>query len=329
MVTRRRFVLAGGGVVMLPALAGCLEDGTESDDDGTDTEDPDGDNDDRDDTNREGDDGGDAGDRDEADGDDQEEHTFGVDQFVYTTERVRRYGEFTEQPEETYRESEMVWMYIELANVTPVAEGPHLDTTWEFVAPDGEVLGSTNESIRIPAEPESLPNETFVTQGVEPSVFDLDSSGEYTNNVSITDLGSGETVELSKPVTVRRFEIESVVFTDGEPEDFAEQEAKADATYAAGEEVWFYVDVGNAPTDDSGKAVLDYTFEVETPDGTTWDPIQRTERWNRVEKDDILQYATALHTYEDDQSGTYELSITVEDKVDGLETGTTATFALD
>lgn len=269
---------------------------------------------------------GDAGENGEHD---REAHPFGVDRFVYTTERVRRYGEFTEQPQTSYREGEMIWMYLELSNVTPVADGPHLDTTWEFLAPDGEVLGSTTEPIRIPAEPEQLPNETFITQGVDPSAFDPAPSGEYTNEVAIADVGSGETTTVSKPVTVRRFEFDSVAFLDEKPDGPDEYEQNEDATYAAGEDPWVRVALKNVPVDDSGKAVLEFTYEVERPDGSTWEPTQTTQRWERVQDDEILLYSRELVTFDDDPLGTYELTITVEDKVDGRQIRTTSEFSLE
>jgi len=261
---------------------------------------------------------------------DYEQYTFDVQTFAFTTERARRFGEYTEQPDATFTGGEIVWIYVELSNVTPVG-GPNLTIHVEFVSPDGEVLGSNEDVVDIPdGQLEALPNEAFVTEGIDTSAFNLPSSGEYTTNVSITDRRSGESVEVSRPVTLRLFEFDSVVFTDGEPEAFEEHEAKEGATYTAGEEdVWFYVAVRNAQVDDSGKAVLEYTFDVEAPDGSTWEQITRNERWERVEPGKTLYYGQALATFEDDPLGTYELTITVRDKVADYRIRTKETFTLD
>lgn len=313
MATRRKFLVAGGSLVALSALSGCLGDGDSNGDDG----DADGDGD--------GDDGTEDG-----NGDPGDEYSLEVDRFVYTTERAREKGAYTERPEGAYREGEMIWIYIDVSNVTPVSEGPHLRTSWEVLGPDGEVLISAEEPVRF-AEGSlgELPNEGFVTQGIDTSAFEIPETGEYTTKVTLTDVGSGESVELSRSVTVETFELAAVVFTDGEPRDVDDYDEKPDATYARGEDVWLYTEVVNAPTDDSGKAVLEYTFEVVPPTGEPWEPSTKLNRWERVGEDEALIYWRGFTMYEDDPTGEYEVTLTIEDRVMGKQIRTTETFVVE
>lgn len=305
MVSRRHVLIGGGIQLGAVALAGCMDaEFTVGDDDDTDAT---------------------------GDNDTDETHAFSVDRFVYTTDRVEEYGEYSIQPNETYGDREQIWIYLELANVTPVASGPHLETTWEVAGPDGAKLVSSDESPRIPEEQlDDLPNEAFVTQGIDTSAIDMPGSGEYTTTVTLTDVGSGQTDTVSRPFTFERFEFETVVFTDGEPDWPDDYEEAADSTYTVGDPVWILVTVQNVPTDSSGTATLQYTFEVETPDGQTWDPVhERTETWSRVGGDEILMIGQRFETFEDDTPGTYEMTITVKDQQEGRRLQTTEQFVLE
>ena len=124
------------------------------------------------------------------------------------------------------------------------------------------------------------------------------------------------------------FAFEQVVFTDGEQNGDGEYDERADATYARGEEVWLHVEVGYPPLDGDDTAVLEYTFDVEAPDGDRWEPVTRTETWDDV-GDEVLIVGQSFATYEDDAAGEYELTITVEDQVDGERLTRTETFTLE
>lgn len=122
------------------------------------------------------------------------------------------------------------------------------------------------------------------------------------------------------------FRTDTPVFTDGEPRDVDDYEEKPAATYASGEYVWLYTEVVNAPTDDSGKATLEYTFEVVPPTGEPWEPSQKINRWERVQDDEALIYWREFTMYEDDPKGAYEVTLTIEDRVSGRQIQTTETF---
>lgn len=312
MIQRRTFLIAGGTALVAPPLSGCLvssdddsggDDGT-ADDDGADGQDD--------------------------DGDDTEEYTLGVEEFAYTNTRARAYGEFDERRDVTYDEGEMVWIYLGLSNVTPTDGGTRIDTTWEVVGPDGEVRASTEESVRIREETlEELPNEAFVTQGVDTSIIDTPKGGEYTVEVTITDTESGQSVTASETFTLRKFQLHTLVFTDGEPADVDEYDENPDATYARGETVWVYAELWDPPVDDSGKVILDIAFQVDRPDGQSWERIEETQRWERIGPDDALIFWEGLDTYEDDPAGEYTLTLTLEDQLEGKRLRTTETFTLE
>lgn len=300
MVTRRGLLLQSASVVAGATLAGCLGDA---------------------DSPGETDAGDDTADR--------ADHPFGVEQFVYTKHRARRLGEYTSRPDNTYHDREKIWLYIELSNVTPVDSGPHLDTTWELLDPSGEAVVSTEEAVTVREDSlTALPNEAFVTQGIDMRAFEIPTSGEYTIDVTLTDRGSDETVDLSRSLTIRQFEFETIVFTDGEP-SFDEYDRQPNRTYARGEDVWVYTEVVNAPVDSSGLARLAYQFEVETPAGDTWQIDETIEEWERVQPDDILVYSKAFQTYADDPAGEYTMTISVIDRTERKQIRTTESFRLD
>ena len=311
MPTRRRVVLGGATAVTALTLGGCLGSDESPDENGESPEDENGDAEEE-------------TDRDEA-------HSFSVDRLEYTTERAVEYGEYSLQPNGVYRDGDIVWLYLEVSNVTPVSDGPHLESTWEVVGPDGAVLTSFDESIEIAGrtfgEP---PNEVYVTQGIDTSQLEVPESGEFTTTVTLTDTGSDETDEISGAFTLERFEFDSVVFTANEPEGVREYEEQPDATYAPGDTVWLYVSVKNVPVDSAGTATLHYTFDVETPEGDTWESVpEREESWDRVRDAEILIIWEGFTTYEDDPTGEYELTITVDDQADGQQITTTKTFVLE
>lgn len=125
------------------------------------------------------------------------------------------------------------------------------------------------------------------------------------------------------------FEFETVAFTDGQPEGYEEYDEQPDNTYTIGETVWILVAVHNVPTDEDGAATLEYTFDVETPDGGSWDKEDREERWEDVEPGNILIIWEGFSTFEEDPPGEYELTITVEEQAEGETIRTTETFTLE
>lgn len=293
MVTRRR-LLAVSGSIGVGVLAGCLGDGDADDETST-----------------------------------PKAHDFAHDELVFTTERAADFGEYTPVDEATYRVGDHIWIYIEVENVTPQAEGDHLETVWELSAPDGAVLERSEESLRLPESLEEPPNSAYITQGIFTGVIEIEQSGEHTIDVTITDVGSGESVSVSEVLTIERLAFDTVVFTDGEPRGFDDYDEAPDATYDRGETVWVYTAVEHVPVDDADNAELEYTFEVTDPDGEQWEPIEHLDSWEDVAPDDILARWQPFATYSEDPLGTYELTITIEDGVAGHVIESTETFELE
>lgn len=124
------------------------------------------------------------------------------------------------------------------------------------------------------------------------------------------------------------FEFREVVFTDGEPAGYDEYDRQPESTYERGANVWVYLEVDYAPTDEDGTADLTFTFEVDTPDGETWQPVEREESWEDAE-DSVLMYAQEFRTGADDEPGDYDMTITADDQVDGKQITATETFTLE
>lgn len=126
------------------------------------------------------------------------------------------------------------------------------------------------------------------------------------------------------------FDFDTVAFTTGENQDYDSYEEQPESTYSAGETVWVLVALEYVPVDADGTATLEYTFETETPEGETWDPVQeRDEQWEDVDEDEILIIWEGFSTFEDDVAGEYEMTITVEDQAEGQRLQTTETFTLE
>lgn len=124
------------------------------------------------------------------------------------------------------------------------------------------------------------------------------------------------------------FQFEEVTFTDGKPAGVGTYDRQPETTYERGEDVWVYLEMGYPPTDDNGTAKLAFTFRVETPNGETWNPVEKEETWEDAE-DSILLFAQGFGTDVDDDPGEYEMSITVDDRVEEQQITTTETFTLE
>ena len=125
------------------------------------------------------------------------------------------------------------------------------------------------------------------------------------------------------------FEFETVAFTDGQPEGMDDYDEQPGDTYAVDDTIWLLVRVHHVPVDSAGTARLVYTFEIGPPDGSTWDVDDREESWDRVSEHHILAIWEPISTFEDGQTGEYELALTVEDQVDGETIRATETFTLE
>ncbi|MDR5673973.1 hypothetical protein AArcCO_1299 [Halalkaliarchaeum sp. AArc-CO] len=304
MNTRRAFVVKGGVVVGATVGAGCLSDPAGD----PEAEEP----------------------EDNGPEEDEERPPFSIDRFAFTSTRAEGHGEYTAQPDDRYEVGEMVWVYLEASNVSPDADEPQLDSQWTILAPDGTELAAIEEPISIPqATLGELPNEVYVTQGFDTGKLDVPEAGEYTLEVTLTDRESDQTASISRPFRLVQFEFERVVFTDGEPDGMDDYDPQPNDTYAVGDTIWLLVRVHHVPVDSAGTARLVYTFEIDAPDGSTWDVDDREEHWERVGEHHILAIWEAISTFEDDPPGEYELTLTVEDQVHGEAIRTTETFTLE
>ena len=303
--TRREFLVRGGAAAGATVLAGCLSDSS----DDPEAEQPE--------------ENGPAEDEDDR-------PPFSIDRFAFTTTRAEGHGEYTAQPDDRYEAGEMVWLYLEASNVSPDADEPQFDSQWTVLAPDGSELASIEEPISIPEGTiGELPNEVYVTQGIDTGKLDVPESGEYTIEVTLTDRGSGQTASIARHFRLVQFEFERVVFTNGEPEGMDDYVEQSDDTYAVGDTIWLLVRVHNVPVDSAGTARLVYRFKIEAPDGSTWEVDDREETWDRVGEHHILAIWEGFATFEEDPPGEYELTLTVEDQIHGETIRTSETFALE
>ncbi|MFQ3294026.1 MAG: hypothetical protein ACI8VE_001094 [Natrialbaceae archaeon] len=124
------------------------------------------------------------------------------------------------------------------------------------------------------------------------------------------------------------FQFEEVVFTAAKPPGPDEYDPKQQNTYQRGEDVWVYLELGYPPTTEDGIAKLTFTFDIETPYGNTWEPVVSKKRWEDADGS-ILIFWQGLETSAEDELGEYQLSITVDDRVDGEQLSTAETFVLE
>lgn len=124
------------------------------------------------------------------------------------------------------------------------------------------------------------------------------------------------------------FALTEVAFAAESPTGVGEFDPQPDATYAAGDPVWVYVEVANPPTDDDGTATLSYTYAVTAPDGEAWEPHEREETWEDAANVDVM-VAQEFETFEDDPSGEYVLEVQVDAQATDEHREETVSFFLE
>lgn len=123
------------------------------------------------------------------------------------------------------------------------------------------------------------------------------------------------------------FQFAEITFVDGEPAGYDEYDPQPGSTYERGDNVWVYVAIDYAATNEDDTAKLTFTFQVETPDGDAWKPVEREESWEDAENS-IPVYAQEFETTADEEPGDYEMTITVNDRIDGKQITTAERFTL-
>lgn len=126
-----------------------------------------------------------------------------------------------------------------------------------------------------------------------------------------------------------QFGLDSLLFVADEPEGFEQYTEQPDGTYTVGETVWIYVGVSSPPVAPDGSTTLTYTFEVETPPGDRWEPIERTEEWARVRDEELLVIWEGLSTFDDDPPGEYRVTVSAEVTASVAEIDDTVTVILE
>ncbi len=123
------------------------------------------------------------------------------------------------------------------------------------------------------------------------------------------------------------FRFEEVTFTDGAPTGVGEYDQQPSNTYVQGDTVWIYLEIYDPPTWD-GQSKVTFVFEVETPDGDQWEPVESKWTWSDA-KDSTVMYSEDFDTTTADDPGDYEMIITVTDREFENRTKTTETFTLE
>jgi|GEM_PF-2586479 len=300
-IGRRQFVAGTSAIALSAALSGCLDE--EIVRQGTDTEGTNG--------------------------------TFDMTSFVYTTERARAYGEYTQVDSRRYTAGENIWMYLEFDNVTPVDDGPHLETFWEFVDPYENVLMETTDSVRVESLSDgSSERGAYVTQGIHTDAITLPSAGEYTVKAEITDVGSEKAIELSESVRITEvLELDDVVFIEEKPTEAGEYQERDNAVYGPDETVWVYMQprgVGVEQTAaDEWKTKLNVIATPTDPDGEELRSFRETMEVTMTEPGDTDRlFVAADIVINRPMLGEYTLAVECRDHITGDTTSTTRSFQM-
>lgn len=292
----RRQLLAAGAAIGAASTAGCFDFDFEVGDVPDDADEPA----DEDDT---------ADDEPENDDPAGEMRLSGIE---YTTDRATGFGEYTVQPDAEYDRDAMVWLYIELENVTP-QEGPELETEWTVTDPVGDEVAAVTEPVAV-AELEPLPNEAFLTQGLDGSFFG-DRPGEYTLTVRIEDRGSGVERVATTTFTLVGFGFYMLTMTETEPRGIDRYDRRTEP-YEQGDDVWVYIETTDHEIDDTDTARLKYEITITDPDDEPWATVEDEEVWEEA-ADTYLAIWRGFDTDADDTLGEYTVTVTVTDDIGG------------
>ncbi len=300
-IGRRQFVAGTSAIALSAALSGCLDE--EIVRQGTDTEGTNG--------------------------------TFDMTSFVYTTERARAYGEYTQVDSRRYTAGENIWMYLEFDNVTPVDDGPHLETAWAFIDPYENVIMETTDSVRVDSLSDgSNDRGAYVTQGIHTDAINLPSAGEYTIRAEITDVGSEKTVELSEPVRITDvLEVDDVVFIEQKPTEAGEYQKRDETVYSRGETVWVYIEPRGTGVEQTAagewKTELSVNAIPTGPDGEEDRGFRETMEVAVTEPGDTDRLFVAADIEIDRPVlGEYTLSVECRDHITGDSTSRTESFQM-
>lgn len=136
---------------------------------------------------------------------------------------------------------------------------------------------------------------------------------------------------LSSTAEDGEFALERVVLSSEDPDRHDSYEDVPDKrVFRIDEPFWVLVVAEYVPTDDDGTASLDYTFQIERPDGSSWDPVrERHEEWENVEPTELLIVWEKFSTFPEDEPGEYEMRITVKDRIESHRLRTDESFTLE
>lgn len=303
MPTRRQLI-AGGATVSTAALAGCTLDFEFT---------------------TGGDENGENG---EGENEEDEDYPFGIDEMLYTTERAEAFGDYNERTDGVFTGGESIYFYWEVSNVRE-ANGDPIHLEYEIAGPDEEQLLSPEQEIEIPdlGDP---PNDVFVSDGIDTAELEWYDPGDYSVDVTMTELATDESATASEPFTIESMRIDAIGFGDAETDE-PHEHLLDDPVYNRGDEnVYVVPQVLGAPVDTNGDATIEVTFNVENPGGDTWEPIVDSYTFEDAGYR-VLMPTREYDTFDEDPVGEYEITVAIEEQITGEQytDSMTATFELE
>lgn len=304
-LTRRRFLLVGGGVATATGLGGCLGDGDDGDGDGDDP-------------------------------------AFAIEHVRLLSEEPADYRTYEEVADATFAADEMVWFYFEPVGVTTTDAGAgeerfELTGTLEVVDPGGEPLAATTEEFDREVA-EGTTDELYLYFFYTPTTPIV--PGTYTAEFEVVDELAGESVTEAVEFTIETglgtvpegFDVEHVRFVEDQPTGYRQYEPVPEAIYAPGDPVWIYLEPTGSATEsaaDGFRFELGVIADVTDPDGEETRVVDRTLSDTVADAEDLEElFVFVTLDVADQNPGEYAVDLTVTDELTDRHATRTRTFSM-
>lgn len=267
---------------------------------------------------------------------------FGVSNGAFCREEPTGYRQYVEQPDATYLTGRTVWYYFEIDGVTAsrTDTGSYetsLSQAFTVTGPDGTTVLDEDYESGVEVDEQSSLEEYYFTNYVQlPSDA---TPGTYEVAFELTDDVTGESVSHAATFTVESsvvqnetaFEVDEFVFTPTETTSYGAYETQPDATFEAGDAIWFYLDVvgasyGRVP--DGRLMRLEGTLTLTGPNGSVlYEDTSRYEKTYPGDTDPVEFFLTdGLTTQTGVPAGTYTVEFELRDLFSDDTTSVSAEF---
>ncbi|ACV10644.1 hypothetical protein Huta_0457 [Halorhabdus utahensis DSM 12940] len=255
--------------------------------------------------------------------------SLSIDHVRFCAEQPTGYRQYTEQPDQTYRPGDVVWIYLEPSTVgtEPAGDGERrfaYEVSWTIYTPDGEALDTITRTFERTVVESTDFTTVFLVLNFSPSM--AFEPGSHRVEIDVRDTIAGNEASQTATFDVEPelkqasepFEVPEILFTAGEATGYDEYTPQPNAEYGPTDTVWYYYEIQGMhyrETEDAIRTNISIFETLTGPEGSIWaeNKIPVNNEFSSDTDPSMLYLSDRLSPAEQWDPGSYTITLEVTD----------------